>query len=558
MPALRSRLAAAFSYLAIVLSLWVPFSLRSGMPVDTGFTYVSEISRWWNGFLNGSDLLRVHISTFYQVAYLLGELTGFGGSWVPYQIVYAALWWARGFLVFLIGRRLLPGHDVFWYLAGVFVLVHSSDQTLGWVGQTHQSGYIFWMLLAFYALILAFEEKKNSRVCLYLIIAGFLLHLSLWAYESQLPLLFLAPLLLWLLYRLPWRRWAAITAGWYAVPAIYIVVALAKYARSGGHTYQQSVLRKTWQLGSLLSDWIFNIVTSLKVWAWAGSESAKVSEDQLILPAVIATIVFLAGFALMLWLQRSESPAPERRTLSRALGVGLLLLIFSFPVYLVLESARGLWRTQILSGLAAGLMFASLVTLLAGYVRRKWLRAGVIAVLGGLIVWYGSYSALKKTAYHHWVWERYRAVIAEVIHAAPRVKPGTLVILTNVPKDEWGSPLGAPNQWFDVWFDVAMQLAYPGTRVGGLFFYSDGAPASVSGFQTDAQGRWMVYEHPLVRAHNIDGLLVLEYHSDGVATIARTLPSFLAVDEATARSYAPDTRIEPGGASIRAMRRYGP
>jgi hypothetical protein len=543
----------------MVLSLWVPFSLRSGMPVDTGFTYVSEISRWWNGFLNGSDLLRVHIGTFYQVSYLLGELTGFGGSWVPYQIVYAALWWARAFLVFLIGRRLWSGHDAFWYLVGAFVLVHSSDQTIGWVGQMHQSGYILWMLLAFFLLILAFQETSDSRVCVYLILAGLLLHLSLWTYESQLPLILLAPPLLMWRYRLPWRRWAAIAAAWYTVPAIYLVAAFFKYARSGGHTYQQSVLRKTWQVSSMLSDWVFNMAASLRVWAWSGTEPAKSPENQLLLPTAAAVLFFLSGFALFFWPRSSEAGAlsrwiPERRVLWRIMGAGVLLLVFSFPVYLVLDSARSLWRTQILSGLGAAMIFAPGVSLCAGYARRKWLSASVIAVLSALIVGYGSYSALKKSAYHRWVWERHRSVMAEVIHAAPRVKPGTLLILTNVPKDSAGSPLGASN----LWFDIAVRLAYPGTEVGGIYFYNDGTAPDDTGFKPDASGRWRVDEHPLVRARGVDALLVIEYDPRGNPTIARSLPGFLAVDETAGRSYDPGARIDAGSASVRAMRRYGP
>src|ERR1700720_3526832 len=181
----------------------------------------------------------------------------------------------------------------------------------------------------------------------------------------------------------------------------------------------------------MLSDWFFNIAASLRVWAWAGTEPAKSPENQLLLPAAAAVLFFLSGFALLFWPRPSASGVSsrwisERRVLWIVMGTGLLLLVCSFPVYLVLDSARSLWRTQILSGLGAALIFASGVSLCAGYARRKWLSAGVIAVLSALIVGYGSYSAVKKSAYHHWIWERYRSVMAEVIHAAPRVKPGTL------------------------------------------------------------------------------------------------------------------------------------
>jgi hypothetical protein len=538
--ALRNRLAVAFSYLAIVGCLWGPFSLHSGMPGDTGFTYVSEISRWWNGFFNGSDLLRVHISNFYQVSYLIGELTGFGGSWIPYQIVYAILWWARGYLIFVIGRRLLPGYDLFWYLVGVFVLIHSSDQTIGWVGQMHQSAYILWMLLAFYLLVLVFQGIRNPRARVYLVVAAFLLHLSLWTYESQILLIVLAPFLLQRFYRLPWRRWTAITIAWCAVPAIYVVVAAVKYARSGGNTYQQSVLRKSWQVGDLLHDWMFNIAASLSVWTWPGAEPAKTTAHYLVMFAAISTVVFLMGYAL---LRKSFSASiPERRTLWAAMFIGLLLLVFSFPVYLVLDSATSLWRTQILAGLGAALIFASAINLCAGFLSRPGFRVAVIAVLSAIIIGYGSYSALKKAAFHRWVWERYRSVIAAVIDTAPRVKPGTLVILTNVPKDEAGGPLGTRN----LWFDIAMRLAYPGTPVDGIYFYSDGTPPSDAGLKTGANGHWALDKPGAA-------LLVMEYQPQASAIIVHRVPDFLSVEG----GYFPDSRIEPSAAFPRALRRYG-
>ena len=484
---------------------------------DTGFTYVSEISRWWNGFINGSDLLRIYISLFYQVSYLLGELTGNGGSWVPYQIVYAVLWWTRGLLLFVIGRRLLPGHDLFWYITGAFVLVHSSDESVGWVGQMHQSAYILWMLLAFWALIDAFQGK---RVYLSLGVCALFEHLSLWTYESQLLLIAIAPLLLQGLFRLPTRKWIAITAAWLVVPAIYVITAAAKYAHSGGATYQQSVLRKDWGIGSLISDWIFNMNASLSFWNWSGSEQAKA--DHAALFASFAVVIFLAGFLVMMWIGKFGAARPGWRVAT----LGIVLFVLSFPIYLVLDSARSLWRTQILSGIGAALLFGALIML-----ARK---SAVIAVLAAMLVAFGSYSALKKAAYQRWVWERYRAVIAAVIHAAPRVKSETFVVLTGVPKNGAGDPLNRS----ELWFDIATRLAHPGTPVRGMYFYADGtAPSDAVMPDVDA-----------------GTLLLLEYHPDGKATIAQRLPVFLTSHGA----YQPEGRIEPGAASERSMRRYGP
>src|SRR5277367_1427359 len=203
-------------YGAIVLVLWLPFNLHGGMPYETGFVYTSEISRWWNGFLFGADWTRIHTSTFFQVGYLLGELTGFGGSYVPYQIVYAALWFARGLLMFLIVRRLLPGFNAFSYVAGGLVLLHSSDLATGWVGQMPQAAYIFWMLAAFYLLVRGLDER--SGVCL--TFAIFCEAMALWTYESPIAIILIAPLLLRRMRPASMRK--PIWLIWYAIPAVYL------------------------------------------------------------------------------------------------------------------------------------------------------------------------------------------------------------------------------------------------------------------------------------------------------------------------------------------------
>lgn len=551
MNSARSRLVVGFSYVAIVLTLWLPFSPHSGLAYETGYVYTSEISTWWNGFLNGADYLRIYTPFFYQVAYLTGELSGFAGSFVPYQIVYAALWWARGFLVFLIGRRLSPGNDLFWYLAGALTLVHSSDSATGWVGAglSNHAGYTFWMPLAFYMLVLAFQQTNRSRMRACLILALFFEHLSLWSYESQFLIILIAPLLLACLYRRPRRRWLAIAATWYILPAIYIVAAVKRYAYSGGHSYQESVLRRSWSVGSILSDWLFNISASLRFWSWAGSQPAQASTSQLVLPSVVAVLLFVGqvGNLRADWqsAQTGAGNQPARRipscpTLWTVMIVGLLLLALSFPAYLILDSARSLWRTQLLSGFGAALVLSAAIALCASYVPRNWLQLGVLAILGSLVVAYGSFSVVKKTAVHRSIWDRHREAIVQLLHTALRLKPGTLVILTNVPKEYASDPFVGENTWFD----MAVRLAYPGTPVAGSYFYEDGTAAAGNDLKITPEG--------------VSAILVLEYKRGSPPSIAPELPKFLGIDDNRARLYDPVARVISGSPPPRTVRRYGP
>ena len=513
------------------------------MPFETGFVYTSEISTWWNGFLFGADLSRMHTSTFFQLGYLLGELTGFRGSFVPYQIVFAALWWARGFLMFLIVRRLLPGQDLFSYLAGGLILVHSSDLATAWVGQMPQPAYIFWMLAAFYLLVRALDQGSRGLV----ILAIFCEYISLWTYESPIVIILLAPLLLfWLRGEMVRRRWAAI-GGWYAVPVVYLIVTAVRYIRSSGHTYQESVLRKDWAIGPILQDWLFNIGASLKFWAWPGGQPARAPETQLALLAALSVLVLIGG---MLALRASR--IPEVRKLFGALAAGFLLMAFSFPAYLLLDSARSLWRTQMLSSIGAALFLSALIVMCASAVQARWLRFGLLAGLSAGVVWCGSYSALAKSANHRWLWDRHQQAMQEVLDVAPKVKPGTLIVLTNVPGGE-GDPFGGDNMWFD----MALRLAYPGTPVAGAYWHQDGKPARGRRPTVDASGRWSLRGNPLVQEGGADSILVIQYSDDGRASAAPRLPEFLGFGERAAALYSPAARIESGPPAERAVRRYG-
>jgi hypothetical protein len=525
----RAGWISATFYLAIVLILWTPFSLHSGMPYETGFVYTSEISTWWNGFVFGADLSRMHTSTFFQVGYLLGELTGFRGSFVPYQIVYAALWWARGFLLFLIVRQLLPGQAPFAYLAGGLALVQSSDLATAWVGQMPQLAYIFWMLAAFYLLVRGFDSRSR----LWLAAAIFCEYMSLWTYESPIVIILIAPLLLVWLRRDAVRKHVAALWAWYAVPVIYLSVLAIRYMRSAGHTYQESVLRKNWGISSILHDWAFNIFASLKFWGWASEQPARAPEIQLALLAALAVLMLLGGMAAL-----AKAKRPAVRELSGTLAVGFLLIVFSFPAYLLLDSARSLWRTQMLSGPGAALTLSAVTFLCASVAPVRWLRFGLLASLSGWIAWCGSYSALAKSSNHRWLWDRHKFAMEAVLDAAPKVKPGTLIILTNVPEGD-ADPFAGDNTWFD----MALRLAYPGTAVAGAYWHSGGSPARGA--------------RPVLSEDNAESILVLEYSKNGRASVARHLPQFLGLDERAAALYNPATRIESGPPSEWAVRRYG-
>ena len=247
------RMVAAVAYALLVLAMWGTFSFSSGMPGETGFAFQSQTQSVWQGFWY-VDPLRPHTNTFYHVSYLLGEILEVTGSFVPYQFVYAALWWAKGFLLFLLMRRLFPGTVFIPYVVGALAVVHASDTALQWVGQLNQLGFTLWLLLAIYFLIASVEQSSKIRAAAYLVLAGFFQYMCLWSYESPLFIILFAPFLIGFLLRPTFKRLWVTSIGWYAIPILYIFLSLKRYLHTTGTTYQESVLRKTWS-GPRSSRW---------------------------------------------------------------------------------------------------------------------------------------------------------------------------------------------------------------------------------------------------------------------------------------------------------------
>jgi hypothetical protein len=238
-------------YGLLVLVMWGPVGSTNGMSFETAFPYMSETMSKLEGFFYRADPQRIHMNFFYHAAYLLGDMLGVKGSFVPYQVVYALLWWARGILVFLILQRLLPRYRFFNYLVGAFVLVHASDGALQWVGQLNQFGYIFWMLLGYYFFVVAYQAPTGFRSVGWHVLAIGFVYLSLWSYESQILILLLVPWFVPLGTRWNPARFLPLAASWYGVIAYYIYVSVSFYINLKGQTYQESVLRTDWSPASI-------------------------------------------------------------------------------------------------------------------------------------------------------------------------------------------------------------------------------------------------------------------------------------------------------------------
>jgi hypothetical protein len=541
------------AYALLVLIMWAPYTLYSGLPAETGFVYTSEIGSVLGGFLYRFDPLRIHTKTFYHLPYVMAEVLGIGGSYVPFQIVHSLLWWSRGFLLFLIVRR-VAGDPLVAYAAGALLLVHSSDAATQWIGQMNQFGFIFWMLLAFYLFTVAAQSTSGAAAVALTVAACCSEYMSLWSYESAILLMLLFPLALRGRRRIGGRRLAGISTAWYAIPAVYLWLTIARYADVRGFAYQATVLRKNWATADLLRDWWFNVRASLEFWRWDGPALQIAANDHVPL-AWVAAAIFVAGSVTILSVvgesARRDFVASTRVRGWHLLGVGFAALVLSFPVYLLLDHASGLWRTQFLSGVGTALVFTGLVIVALSYVRslRPVGTAVALTLAASVVVWFGSLAAIDKGAAQRRVWERHRASIARILTVAPSVKPNTIIVLINVPRSE--DPFS-----HHMWLDLAVRLAYPGVPVAATYFYADHTPSPGSNLRVDGH-RWKwdgTGFTPLVQETSLANTVVVDAGSPA-QPLVRSFPGFLCKARCATEIYNPDAVIA-GPISPRAVRRY--
>src|SRR4051794_26156516 len=141
----RVPVLSFLAYAIVVWGLWGYEGLYAGFYQETGLIYPSETQDWWQAFFY-VDPLRKFTSLFYHLSYLIAQALGIRGSYVPYQLVYALLWFGRAAFTFLIVREIFPGRLLLASLAGLLVAMHTGDDSLNWIGQLNQHGFIFCMV----------------------------------------------------------------------------------------------------------------------------------------------------------------------------------------------------------------------------------------------------------------------------------------------------------------------------------------------------------------------------------------------------------------------------
>ena len=177
---------------------------------------------------------------------------------MPYQLVYGSLWVLRSVLTYLIVQRLMPDRPALAIFAGLFAALHAADGSLNWISQLNQFGFVFLMLLSFFLLLVAMDSRRMISTTSWAAASALAGYMSLWSYESPLPVMLVFPFAAALLRRdVPLSRLFC-ASGIYLIPVVaFIGESVERYLTRGGDgglTYQAGVSRQSFSPGALVSD----------------------------------------------------------------------------------------------------------------------------------------------------------------------------------------------------------------------------------------------------------------------------------------------------------------
>lgn len=532
-------LIVALTYWILVMGMWGIFALHRGLTYETAFPLNCGKSLY--ECLIYIDNLRPYNSLFLGMAHLLG---GSNGSYVSYQILYGLLWWGRGWLIFLIFRRIFPDSTLFAFLVGVIAIVHASDYALNWIGQLHQFGFMFFLALAAYWFIVAWQAARKMSAFLWLIGSLLALYISLWTYESQFFIILILPLLLFLSYAKLNSRFLIFSLIWYVIPTIYSILQFQRYQINQSSTYQTSILRPDLNLSSMVTDLGTHLLRSLSFWSWGKAISSAPEQAIAVWVSILCCSAFVIGCSLLATYPTLRlDKLPEKKSLIIILLCGALLLVLSFPVYLLIAGNTQFWRTQMLSSFAAAIALVASICLLGTICFKRAKRQMLfITILCTCIVFSGVKAGVELQKLHGDMWQTQRQLMSQITWLIPDVKDNSLILLANLSKTPGKDPFGA-----SMWFDLPIELLYPNRKVAGHFFYADG--------QQPTDDHWAFTEVGIkrtkpgfakkVESAQYNEIIALNYdEKTAKLTILPALPKELIAKFTNSSSYNPYSRIE--------------
>lgn len=538
------------AYLVLVGVFWGRFVTERGLHAETVWIELSQARPGWGGFLYPYDPNRRFMSVPFHLAYVLSD-----GSYLPLHLLFGLFVFLTGLLTWLLVRRLVPAAPMLAFLAGAFALVHGADQSTN----TTPMIVVRMAVAAILGALLLFRIGWETRRWWLLVPAAMLQALSLWTYEPGLAVLSLGPVLIWRHWS-DLRPWLAWSAGWMLTPTLLVASLVDRYLIQGETSYQSARTASDVDLGAAIATLSRLSYHGLAFWNWPehwrqglmnGCSPEVMSH---ITPALTAGTLGFAACAILLQRRSVEDQVPYARVALVAFG----FLLVSYLPFLALGEV-GAWRTQFYSAPAAAVLLA---TGLVG-VDRLTGRRGLAIAGSAAVVAAGLFVGLVSQLEMSYRWRIHLEIMNGIVAAAPRLRDDTFVALTNVPTTQPTTVCeSAPpvDPFLDtMWFNSALQVLYPGTRLVGIYWRTDGISPGAIQFEFDETGASLVKTAITVEGDRFpyEQVVAFRYIPGAGTRLAERFPAEEIPGGEPSPRYSPRSRILPGMPPAETLNKLG-
>lgn len=541
-PAVRvSPWLVAGCYLLLTWVFWGTFVLDRGLHAETIWIELSQARHGWAGFFYPYDPSRPFMSLPFHLAYLLSD-----GSYLSLHMLFGVFVWLTGFLTYLLVKNFLPAAEFLSFVAGAIALTHGGDGSINLLPMIVVRQAVVGILIAILLFRIAWQTSRPAL----LIPAAIAQGVSLWTYEPGLLSLLFAPLLIYQ-KGVPLRRFLLWGAAWSAVPMLNVASLFIRYVLLGRVSYQSKQLASHWSLSDLTTTVSGLVVHGLAFWKWPGEWShlmqdcSSAIQKQMTAPLVIGVLGFVACALLLRRSPQGRDPAVHWVP---TFPIALAYLVLAYLPFLALGNV-GAWRTQFYAAIPAAIVLAWAAVSIDQWLHGRSLLAVVLctAVVGAGL-WCGLMSQLEQSRR----WAPYRKVMLGILGTAPRIRDDTFVALVGTPGTYFGTLCedGPPNPPFEdtMWFNSALQVFYPNTRLVGMFWREDGvSPGSIQ-YKFDSTGTRL--DRATVRvsgtAFGYDQVIAFAYDAEKGAVLIPSFPWTRIPGSVPSDTYDPMKRILPG------------
>jgi len=530
---------------ALVVTLWLPF----------GWKVTGLYEEWL--FMSGGDmgnpvrmLYHPYASASYRPLTLAPYILGYiltPGSFLGFNIIFALWALGKGVAMYALVRRLVPDNPALAFVSAALLVVYPADDALLTLRTTNVHAGVFLFVIALNVLIVAWQRFRWSTLLAMVGAEG----IALATYDGGILLSLCGPvLLLWLRGRID-KRVVTVAALWWGVSVPFLLHLILTLRDPGSYAAQLlagSAMGKT-DVVDILRSWGHSMARAyVRHFGTGWYEALRGLHRQdpyLHLSAALTLFVLLPAVWLHARRHEETKATVETRSYVTLASLGVIAVAPAFAMYLPTEWRNSNYRVFLYSSIGAALA-VGVACFLFSRLFGQWQRLVFVGLTSALIGTATVHALVQHRVYFEYS-QRQQQILADIISAAPGLKPETTVLLID------RTPTAASKAWsmctvVSNCLEWGLRYIYDDHTLRAMYCAPGYRPRNQFSEEChfESHGATVPYVHSVLKKemHPFSpyaSLVVLE-NSAGGLTVLKDISGYQV--EARANGYDPDRRID--------------